>query len=258
MAEWVYYSFVVVSIVAWIWLVVRIGKTSVPGSVLTFFLALPAFYFLIKYWNDKEHGIGLPFFVNAGINTIFLAILFNTATFKDDFGYSTGNGSRASIKAPERSNPEMERWCREKHDAVYHHVLGTCVEPDPAQKAAEPTAPMDVMAQLEHHFAQHGLEARYSEVDESSPDGRRLAGIPEMKRMVQFEIKAKGIMPTMIMVGECTSLESCNRLAARPNRSNGRVSITSNGNLMFFAFQLGGDAGKIERAKEVFQNFKAV
>lgn len=76
--------------------------------------------------------------------------------------------------------------------------------------------------------------------------------------MMQFEIKGKTILPTIIMIGECTSPDVCTRLASRRNASDGPFSVASNGNLMFFSFHLMGDEDKVKEARQLFISFKAV
>ena len=247
--------FLIVSIAAWLWLTFRIWKTSAAGAVVTFLLGLPALYFLLKYWDDEERGIRAPFFTNFGISLAFILFAVTNPSYKIDA--STDEDRAQRVAAAVKSNPEMEAWCRDKNDAVYHHVLGTCVEKDPDQEAASVDETDDVMVQLEYHFLRNGVEVRPLEIDESMQGNRRLANQPDMKRMMQFEIRSKTIMPTLVMIGECASTDACTRIAKYQAHPNAPVSVASNGNLMFFAVHLGGDRAKIELAKEVFQRFRA-
>lgn len=243
----------IVSFVGWVWLTYRIWKTSPVGAVLTFFLGLPALYYLFKFWGDEESDIRTPFFVNMGISVIYIMVLlnaFSSQMIKDEQEVALNEVKQA------QSNPEMERWCREKHEAVYAHVLGTCVEGDPAQQAVAASQTSDVMDLLNAHFAQNGLEARFSEVDESTPGGKNIAKMQEMSRVMQFEFKSKTVLPTMVMVAECISLEDCTRIESRLSAPDAPFTVARNGNLLFFGMHMMGDTAKMVQAKGVFQNFK--
>jgi hypothetical protein len=247
--------YIVVSMAAWIWLTVRIWKSSGTGAVLSFFLVLPAFYFLFKYWGDKEYGIRAPFFINFGIGALAIFVAMSMPTFKSGNHLADWTSDPPVIQV--RSNPEMERWCIEKNDAVYSPELGTCIEPEPGRKISHAISSIDVMDQLESHFYQNGLETRYSEVDESTPGSRGLADRPEISRVMQFEIKTKTVLPTIVTIAECETTEFCSTLAARMDKPDAPVSIASNGNLLFMGMQLMGDTEKIRQAKQAFQLFKA-
>ncbi|QAU35167.1 hypothetical protein [Janthinobacterium sp. 17J80-10] len=243
----------VVSFVSLIWLLIRIGKITPIGAVLTFFLGIPALYYLYKFWGDDENDIRLPFFVNLGISVVSILVLLNISAsdaMKEERAVALSEISKA------RSNPEMERWCREKHDAVFDHVLGTCVEADPAQKTAEAARSSDVMDQLNMHFAQNGLEARFSEVNESTPGGKNIAKLREMNRVMQFEFKSKTVLPTVVMVGECISTEECVRIESRLNTPDAPFTVARNGNLLFLGMHMMGDTARMVQAKGIFQGFK--
>ncbi|OGB25680.1 MAG: hypothetical protein A3I66_11830 [Burkholderiales bacterium RIFCSPLOWO2_02_FULL_57_36] len=246
----------IVSLIAWLGLTVRIWKTSPAGAVFSFFLGLPSLYFLFKYWGDEERDIRAPFFTNLGLSVLYLLFVFTVPTYKE--GYSSDDERAQKLAVAVKSNPEMERWCREKHEAVYSPALGTCVEPDEDQEQENVDDDTDVIAQLENHFLRNGLEVQVLEVDESTPGGQRMANSPELKRMMQFEIKSKTLLPTLVMVGECISPDACSRLASHKNSSDGPFSVASNGSLMFFSFHIIGDEEKIKQAKQLFKSFKAV
>lgn len=245
----------VISMAAWIWLTARIWKSSGIGAVLSFFLVLPAFYFLFKYWGDKEYSIRAPFFINFGIGVLAFAVAISMPTFKSGNYLADWTSEPPVIQV--RSNPEMERWCIEKNDAVYSPELGTCIEPEPGRKVSHAASSMDVMDQLESHFYLNGLVTRYSEVDESTPGSRGLTDHPEISRVMQFEIKTKTVLPTIVTIAECETSELCSTLAARMDKPDAPVSVASNANLLFMGMQLMGDAEKIRQAKKAFQLFKA-
>ncbi len=247
--------FVLISMAAWIWLTARIWKSSAVGAVLSFFFALPAFYFLFKYWSDKEHGIRMPFFINLAINSMFIAFALSTPTFKSDSYLGDWRSEQRII--PVKTNPEMDRWCGQNTNSVYSVELGTCIEVEPGQKAKRAQARLDVMDQLDNHFYENGLQTRYTEVDETTPGSRGLADIPEISRVMHFEIKAKSLVPTIVTVAECDTQEICATLAARMDKPDAPASVASNGNLLFMGVHLMGDAEKIRHAKRIFQSFQA-
>lgn len=237
-----------------LWLVVRIWQCSPVGAVLTFLTGLPAWYFLFKYWNDEEKDIRIPFFINLALVIVYLVALLNNIEVVKDMG--TDDEVAQVEVTRSKSNPEMEQWCREKHDAVYDATLGTCVEPEPGQKKAASQA-ADVMDQLASHFSDSGLAVSLSTVDESTPGAKNLSKLPGVLRMMQFEIKGKSAMPTIAMVAECVSAEECRRIENNLRQPDAPFSAASNGNLMFIGFTMMGDAGKIARAKDAFKAFKA-
>lgn len=240
---------------AWIWLTARIWKSSAVGALLSFFLVLPVFYFLFKYWGDKEYGIRAPFFTNLGIVVIFSSVALSTPTFKSG-GYLADWTSEPRV-IPVKTNPEMDRWCGQNTSAIYSVELGTCIEVDARQKIKHERSRLDVMDQLDNHFYESGLDTRYTELDESDPGNKGLSNIPEIIRVTQFEIKAKSLMPTIVTVAECNTSEACTMLAAHMGSPDAPVSATSNGKLLFLGMNLIGDTEKIRQARQAFQSFKA-
>lgn len=243
-----------VSMAAWIWLAARIWKSSAFGAFLTFFFGLPVFYFLFKYWGDKEYSIRAPFFVNLCTGLLFVVLAVSTPTFKSS-SYLADWTSRPKAELS-KSNPEMERWCSQNDNAVYSHELGTCIAAEPGQRPSHAASSADIMDQLESHFYHHGLDTRYTEADESTPGTNGLDEIPDIYRVVQFEIKSKTLMPTIITVAECETREACSTLAARMNRPDAPVSAASNGELLFMGMHVFGDAEKMARAKQAFLSFQ--
>ncbi|MES2536683.1 MAG: hypothetical protein V4632_12505 [Pseudomonadota bacterium] len=116
-----------VSLVAWSWLTASIWKINPFGAILTFFTGLPAFYYLVKYWNDDELNIRTPFFTNLGLTVagIILGVAFAVHQARAE------RNNTDSKKPLTGSDLMLERWCREKNDAVYSPGLGTCVEAEP-------------------------------------------------------------------------------------------------------------------------------
>lgn len=55
-----------VTTIAYVWMCFDIGRRSVLGAVLTFLLALPAFYYLLRGWRDKRYDIRSSFFASIG------------------------------------------------------------------------------------------------------------------------------------------------------------------------------------------------
>jgi hypothetical protein len=243
-----------VSMAAWIWLAVRIWKSSAFGAILTFFLVLPVFYFLFKYWGDKERSVRAPFFINLCMGLLFLALAVSTPTFKSG-GYLADWTSRPKVELV-KSNPEMERWCSQNNNAVYSHDLGTCIEAEPGQKIGHVASDADIMDQLESHFYRNGLDTRYTEATEATPGTKGLNEVPDIYRVVQFEIKSKSLMPTIITVAECETKEACSALVERMERPDAPVSVASNGELLFMGINMFGDAEKMARAKQAFLSFQ--
>jgi hypothetical protein len=237
-----------------LWLVVRIWKISAPGAIFTFFTGLPAFYFLLKYWDDDEYNIRAPFFISLAVNLLALLLVV-----------SMGSGMFARMKqeaaARERArptgNPVMERWCGDA-GYTYDADLGTCVDDDATQAASNSSRKLDVMDRLENHFADNGMETRVSALDESSPGARNFSKMPEMQRVMQFEFKSNSVMPTLAMVAECASSDDCGRIERRLDQPNSPFSVARNGKLLFMGFQMLGKDPVIEEAKELFQSFEAI
>jgi hypothetical protein len=112
------------------------------------------------------------------------------------------------------------------------------------------------MDQLGKHYSENGMTVSLSKVDDSTPGARNLSSMPGIHRMMQFEIKGKSAMPTIVMVGECVSADDCRRIESGLNQPDAPFAVARNGNLVFLGFQMSGDTGKIQLAKEVFKNFK--
>lgn len=131
----------------WLWLIARIGKGSIIGAILTFFLGLPALYFLFKHWGDEELDIRVPFFVN--LIPLALAIVAAVALPSYQDYVIASRGAKQQAAANVRSDPELERWCRQRNDAVYSPTHGTCVEGDLGQQQGETVASADVFDLLQ-------------------------------------------------------------------------------------------------------------
>lgn len=243
----------VIAFASLVWLLIRIGKTTPLGAVLTFFLGIPALYYLFKFWGDEDSDIRVPFFVNTGVSILAILVVLNIS--ESEVLKQEREAALSEVRKAQ-SNPEMERWCREKHDAIYDQVLGTCVEGEPEQKTAQASQAADVMAQLNAHFAQNGLAARFSEVNESTPGGKNIAKLQELSRVMQFEFKSSTVLPTVVMVGECISAEECVRIESRLNTPDAPFTVARNGNLLFLGMHMMGDTAKMVQAKGVFQGFK--
>jgi len=241
----------IVSIVLWLWLTMRIWKSSTVGAVFTFFLGLPAIYFLLKYWDDEEGDIRVPFFVNLITTIVYLFMLLNAPTYKPV------DREKEAGKPEIAANPEMARWCRDKFGAVYDELLGTCIEHDPNSDTAGAGAASDVMEQLSRHFAKNGVETHFEELEELPPIGAQ-AAMPRMTRMVQFEIETDSIFPTALLIGECASRAVCEDAERIFGRRNSPLVFARNENLLFLAKPDSSDARQIGRAREIFRGFVAM
>lgn len=252
MSEVAVFALMSVSFVAWLWLTIRVAKSSPAGSVFTFIFGLPAFYFLFKYWHDEERNIRVPFAVNLVISVALIGAMLSVPSYKSDF---TWGRTQAAARAPIKSNPEMETWCR-SGGAVYDSDLGTCIEGDPKQAKAE--AAQDVMEQLEAHFANEGMAVLSGEMDKSTPAGRGFAQAPEFSRVAQFEVRAQSVMPTLFFVAECVTAKACSNVESNMSHPDSGFAVTRNGNMVFIGLKMFGDSGKIEQARKIFQAFPAV
>lgn len=240
----------------WIWLCARIWKSSAVGAVLTFILVIPAFYFLWKTWGEEVRDIRAPFFINLVV-TVALIAFFIAMPGYQFLNYSPSKVRKALDIEFVKSNPEMERWCREKNDAVYSPALQTCVEADPNQKPIAEVASGDVMAQLETYFSQNGLRVDVSEVDETSPGGKRMKNLPNVKRGMQFIFEGNAVMPTMAIISECVSVEACSAMTKNGMPADSPILMVSNGALLFMGFPFMGDEAKILQARNLFSKFQA-
>ena len=70
--------------IAYVWMCFEIGRRSVLGGVLTFLLALPAFYFLLRGWRDKRYDIRPPFFASIGGAALIACLAVVTPAPVDD------------------------------------------------------------------------------------------------------------------------------------------------------------------------------
>lgn len=238
-----------------LWLVVRIWKISAVGAILTFFTGLPAFYFLLKYWDDDEYNIRAPFFISLAIS--ILALLFVVSTMPGAFARMEQEAAAKERAQSAAGNPVMDRWCSDA-GYTYDADLGTCVDDDTQQAASNHTREQDVMGRLESHFAANGMETRVSEWDESSAGAKNFSKMPEMQRVMQFEFKSNSVMPTLAMVAECASPEDCGRIASRLDQPNSPFSVARNGKLLFMGFRMFGEDPAIEEAKELFKSFGTI
>lgn len=237
-----------------LWLVVRIWKISALGAILTFFTGLPAFYFLLKYWDDDEYNIRAPFFISLAAS--ILALLFVVTTMPAAFARIEQEAA-AKERAQSAGNPVMDQWCSDA-GYTYDADLGTCVDDETPQVASKGAPGPDVMNRLESHFADNGMETRVSELDESSPGAKNFSKMPEMQRVMQFEFKSNSVMPTLAMIAECASPEDCGRIAGRLDQPNSPFSVARNGKLLFMGFRMLGEDPAIEEAKELFKSFQAI
>jgi hypothetical protein len=238
----------------WFWLVARIGKSSIIGAILTFFLGLPALYFLFKHWGDEELDIRVPFFVS--LIPLALAIVAAVALPSYQDYVIASRGAKQQTAANVKSDPELERWCRQQNNAVYSPDHGTCVDGDLSQQQDETVASANVFDLLQDHFAAGGIMAEVIDVDENTPGAARLRQLPQMKSVTQFIFEGSGMMPTMALIGECHAADDCRTLAQRMDRPDAPFAVASNGNLIFMGMLAMGDAAKVTQAKRAFIGFK--
>jgi hypothetical protein len=242
-------AFILFLLGIWVWLIARIWKVSAIGAVLTFFFTLPAFYYLYTGWGDEENDIREPFFANLAV-WILAAVTALFLPAYQSFGVNTANA-----KVPAKSNPEMERWCREKHDAEYSTDLGTCVELEPGKRRKIAKASGNLMEDLQDHFADNDLELTELETDPNNPQAQKLEQIPDLVQVRQFQVSGQGVMPTILTIGECSSAQTCTDLAARMQQPGSPMAVSSNGKLLFMALTVMGDAAKIDQAQTLFAEF---
>ncbi len=257
MAAAIVIGFIVISFGLWLWLVIRIGKTSVIGAILTFFLGLPALYYLFRNWGDEELDIRVPFFVN--LIPLVLAIVAAVALpGYQDYVITAKAAEQQQQAAVDKSNPEMERWCRQQNNAVYSPDHGTCVEGDPNQQQDEAAASDDVFDQLQEHFSASGIGSEVLEVDPNAPGAGKFAQQPEIRRAFHFVFdSSSGVMPTMALIGECNTVQDCRALAQKMDRPDAPFAVASNENLLFFGMLSIGDAVKMKQARKAFIAFQA-
>jgi hypothetical protein len=124
---------ILVFFAAWVWLTVSVWKINPLGAVLSFFLGIPALYYLIKYWHDDKLNIRAPFFTNLALNMGAFILVICVAMLQSHS--RTKKLERKKENALTGSDLILERWCREKNDAVYSPGLGTCIEAEPDIRA---------------------------------------------------------------------------------------------------------------------------
>lgn len=88
---------------------------------------------MITGWGNEEHDIRAPFFANIAV--FVMCILLAIALPSYQAYVLAAKAAMQQQDGAMRGNPEMERWCREKNDAVYNVVLGTCVEAEPKKQS---------------------------------------------------------------------------------------------------------------------------
>jgi thiol:disulfide interchange protein len=129
--------FALVIVASYIWLLIRIGKISIIGAILTFLFWPVSIYFLVTFWNDEESNIKAPFFINfilcGGI--VWLAMVAGKAEYAKHLAQTKAAQKAQTTGASSKS--DMDAWCAKQDGAVFNVALGTCVE---APVAADPKA----------------------------------------------------------------------------------------------------------------------
>ena len=93
-------------LVLWVWLLIRVGRSSIAGAVLTFLFWPVSLYFLIKYWDDEELNVRAPFFGNIAV--FALSVLLVIPIMKIG-GTSALKAQRQKETENVKSNASMER-----------------------------------------------------------------------------------------------------------------------------------------------------
>ena len=92
----------VISFVAFIWVIFKIGRHSIIGAILSFFLLLPIFYYLFKLWGDEENDIKVPFAISFGpalVATLW-GIFFLAGDITEYFLARHKEGGKLEMAAP--------------------------------------------------------------------------------------------------------------------------------------------------------------
>jgi hypothetical protein len=72
------------STIAYLWMCFIISRRSVVGAILTFFLVLPALYYLCTGWGEEEHDIRVPFFASVAAIALAVALLVKSPEFREE------------------------------------------------------------------------------------------------------------------------------------------------------------------------------
>jgi len=208
MVIFLYVVLILIGVPLWFWLSSRISQVNHVGALLSLFLVVPAFYWCFKLWNNRRADLRMAAMANLAVNVIALPALIIFSTH-----YATSRARDAAVPKP---NPYMERWCREKNDAVYDPVLDLCVEPSKGDVLAQ-EAQENVFGQFALYLKRHGLDG---ELDRgATPDTLALKNTPEIADVVSYRFYPLTISQAPILISLCLSETACKRIAFRQGKA---------------------------------------
>jgi hypothetical protein len=237
----------------WLWLVISIWRISKLGAMLTLLFVFPALYWAYRLWDDQEANIRTPFIINLVINLIALPVAIGTDNDNALYGAENMQKKGRAAELARRNNSEMVRWCKEKNDAIYDPVIGTCVEPDKAEVLAQ-SVQENVFGQLEKHLVQSGLNG---ELDASTTaELAKLKAAPEIADATNYHFLPLSMAQAPITVLLCVSESACAK-TERQARESGTDLAIRNRNLMLLVQPQALDDARLKILKKAFSTFRA-
>lgn len=237
----------------WVWLVLRIRRVSTVGAILTFIFAVPALYWAWRLWDDDEANIRAPFIAVLVLNIALAAVGMKiTQAQVETLLFGEQDAQEQVAAKSDGRHAEMERWCREQHDADYDPDLATCVEATTDDAQAR-IADQQVLGQLAKYLDQSGVKGEFEETRTTSTE--QLLAKPGVTGVSAYDFLPLSMSQAPISVLQCVSETACLQLEADAGLL-GSHALLRNRNLLLLFGPDSADDARINQLKAAFSSFR--
>lgn len=232
------------------WLAITIWHACSVRERASFLLIVPTSYLAWKYRDKSEISVQPALKYNLVALTVLL-LLAVLAFILPSSGKISLDKEHAEARM--RQSAEWARWCKEKNDATYDPVIGTCVENSKAEAVAR-SVNSNILGQLINHLGKKGIKG---ELDESRSAGVLQAQLvtPEIAKAAAFHFMPLSMSQPPVTVLLCVSEAACEKYEGKA-KETGAVNLVRNANLLLVLPSDTGDDSRFSALKQAFLLFK--
>jgi hypothetical protein len=250
-----YSVLLLLSLPMWIWLCVRIWKTSPVGAILSFLFFFPGLYWAAKLWNDPEANTRTAAYANIAL---FLLTILVRVQLPDDWMQRATGGDEYAQKMKraekKRATSDMERWCNDHNDATYDPELQTCVERSKQQALAQGTD-KQIFSRLTAHLDKSGVKGEFDH--SKSGTAIKLESTSQIAEVASYYFYPFSMSQPRISVLLCVSASACASYIENI-KDHSIINTIQNENLILMLPWDSMDNPKIKELTAAFLNFKSV
>ena len=237
----------------WAWLVLRIRRASTLGAILTFIFAVPALYWAWRLWDDDEANIRVPFIAVVVLNLALAAVGMKvTQSQVDSLLYGEEDAEEQVAVKSDARHADMQRWCREQHDADYDPKLATCVEATKNEAQAS-IADRQVLGQLAQYLNQNGVKGEFDATHTTTTE--QLLAKPGVTGVSGYDFLPLSMSQAPISILQCVSELACLQLETDAGLLGSHAMLRNRNLLLLFAPDTADD-DRVNQLKAAFSSFR--